>query len=285
MPFFKSILSLIRVKQWLKNLMIFFPPFLGGTLFQTGVAEKGVAPFVAFCLASSATYIINDITDISCDRQHPLKQKRPIASGLIKVGSAKFLASTLMLTSLVIAIGSSRTLLLLLLSYLVISNAYSFSLKNIPVVDLFCISSGFLIRLLAGGAAFSVKVSEWLFLSVLLLSLFLSTGKRLGEKSALGDCPCDHRKVLDAYPDGFLDGILYMTGASVLVTYAMYAVSRHSSLLLATVVVCSFGLIRYVFMVKSGKGGDPTESLLQDKPLLLTGILWTAMIGWGLYGR
>jgi 4-hydroxybenzoate polyprenyltransferase len=172
----------------------------------------------------------------------------------------------------------------MLATYLTISLAYSFVLKNYPVIDLFCISSGFIIRLMAGGALFSVTVSEWLFLSVLLLSLFLSSGKRLGEKSMLGNSAGKHRKVLLAYPDGYLEGILLLTGSAVLVTYSMYVVNRHSLLLLATVPLCCFGLMRYIFRVKSGDGGDPTESLTKDIPLLLTGILWASMIGWGIYG-
>jgi hypothetical protein len=129
-----------------------------------------------------------------------------------------------------------------------------------------------------------IVVSEWLFLSVFLLSIFLSTGKRLGEKQLLGTMACNHRKVLAGYPEGFLEGTMYMTGASVLVTYSMYVILRHSPLLLYSVPLCSFGLLRYILRVQSGKGGDPTEALTRDVPLLMVGFAWAVLVGWGIYG-
>ena len=158
-------------------------------------------------------------------------------------------------------------------------------LKDIVILDLFCISAGFLLRLQAGGVAFNVAISGWLFLSVFLLSLFLSAGKRLAEKQRLGDTATDHRMALIGYPQGFLEGTMYMTGGSVLVTYSMYALTRHSSLLLYSVPLCSFGLLRYIFRIRSGKSGDPTDSLVRDVPLLIVGMVWVALVGWGIYGR
>lgn len=281
---FIAFIKLLRPVQWLKNLMLFFPLFLGGAIMNKGTLSTAIPSFLMFCMASSATYIINDIADISCDREHPVKKLRPLASGRISTISAWILAAVLLVVAFAIAAGISSVILILLATYLTISLAYSFTLKNYPVIDLFCISSGFIIRLMAGGVLFSVNVSEWLFLSVLLLSLFLSSGKRLGERNMLGKTAGKHRKVLLAYPDGYLEAILVLTGSAVLVTYSMYAVNRHSILLLATVPLCCFGLMRYIFRVKSGAGGDPTESLTKDIPLLLIGVLWASMIGWGIYG-
>jgi len=184
--------------------------------------------------------------------------------------------------SLVLGYMVSFTFFLLLLAYLAISAAYSLKLKEIPIIDLFCISAGFLLRLQAGGEAFGIYISEWLFLSVFLLSLFLSTGKRVGEMNFLGDVAGVHRKSLLAYPDGFLDGILYMSGGAVLVTYAMYVISRHA--LAYTVVLCCFGLLRFIYRVKTGLGGDPTDSLLKDGPLFAVSFLWVMMVSWIIYG-
>ena len=277
-------LRLFRPRQWLKNLMLFFPPFLGGTLFFHIHPFQMFVPFAAFCLVSSASYIINDIFDRESDRHHPHKSARPIASGQISTLSACFLTATLIIGSIALAWTVSGIFLLHLLAYFAISSAYSAKLKDFPIVDLFCISAGFLLRLQAGGAAFNVVISEWLFLSVFLLSLFLSTGKRLAEKQRLGDAAHQHRKALSAYPKGFLEGSMYMTGGSVLVTYTMYVITRHSSLLLYSVPLCCFGLLRFILRVQSGKGGDPTESLIRDLPLLIVGLVWTAMVGWGIYG-
>lgn len=277
-----AIIQLLRTHQWLKNLMLFFPPFLGGALLTQGVVIKGAIPFVAFSLASSAGYLINDLMDRETDLNHPRKSSRPLASGKVSVKTAKILAVMLTVSAVVIGIFVSKTFLMLVLAYLAVSIAYSCCLKNIPVVDLFCIATGFLFRLMAGGAVFGIRVSEWLFLSVLLLSLFLSAGKRLSEKQLLADTAGGHRKVLAHYPEGFLEGVLFMTGSAVLVTYTMYTLSHRT--LLYTVPLCCFGLLRYILRVKAGLSGDPTESLLRDPWLLVVGAGWSVMVGWGIYG-
>lgn len=276
------LLNLLRPHQWLKNLMLFFPPFLGGTLLTQGMVLKGAIPFVVFSLASSTGYLINDLMDREADLNHPRKSSRPLASGKVSVNTAKILAAILTVTTVIIGISVSKTFLMLVLAYLAVSVAYSCCLKNIPVIDLFCIATGFLLRLMAGGEAFDVRVSEWLFLSVLLLALFLSAGKRLSEKQLLADTAGGHRKVLAHYPEGFLDGVLFMTGSAVLVTYTMYTLSHQT--LLYTVPLCCFGLLRYILRVKTGLSGDPTESLLRDPWLLVVGAGWSVMVGWGIYG-
>jgi len=265
--------------------MILFPPFLGGSIMQQGLFSAGLLPFAAFCLASSATYIVNDVADCERDREHPVKKSRPLPSGDVSAARALMLASVILIAAILLALSISYKFLLLLAGYLAIAASYSFLLKSYPVVDLFCISSGFILRLLAGGEAFSVPVSEWLFLSVFLLSIFLSTGKRFSEKKILGVHAGNHRKALISYPNGFLDGVLFMTGSAVLVTYTMYVVSRHKAILLYTVPLCCFGLLRYILRVQSGMGGDPTESLTRDMPLFIVGLLWALMVGWGIYGR
>jgi 4-hydroxybenzoate polyprenyltransferase len=279
-----NLIRLLRIHQWLKNLMLFFPPFLGGTLFVNCLAPQALLPFLSFCLTSSATYILNDLFDKENDRHHPDKRTRPIASGKVSSASAFMLVAVLLISSMIIAWNITGTFLLVLAAYFGISVAYSAKLKEIVLVDIFCISAGFLLRLQAGGMAFNVPISEWLFLSVFLLSVFLSTGKRLAEKLRLGDSAQHHRKALTAYPKGFLEGTLYMTGGSVLVTYTMYVISRHSPLLLYSVPLCCFGLLRYILRVQSGKSGDPTESLTRDLPLLIVGVVWVFLVGWGIYG-
>jgi decaprenyl-phosphate phosphoribosyltransferase len=280
-----AFITLLRPSQWLKNMMLYFPCFLGGALFQPGVLSKGIIPLVAFCAASSSTYIFNDIADKLEDREHPEKKLRPIASGILSVQAAAVLACLLLLAAMLSAVSISGQFTLILVAYVLTSSAYTLWLKVFPVIDLFCISSGFLLRLVAGGAVMGIAISEWLFLSVFLLAIFLSTGKRLGEKYLLGDRAGEHRKALLAYPAGFLDGIMYMTGGAVLVTYTMYVISRHSALLVYTVPLCCFGLLRYIFRLNTGKGGDPTESLTRDLPLFIVGLLWTVMVGWGIYGQ
>jgi 4-hydroxybenzoate polyprenyltransferase len=240
-----------------------------------------VLPLVSFCLASSSTYILNDVLDRHRDAHHPRKKHRPVSSGAVPVSAAAVLAAACLAGALLLAFSVSLTFLCILLAYLAITTCYSLKLKELPVVDLFCIASGFLLRLEAGGEAFRIEISHWLFLSVFLLAVFLATGKRLGEKQSLGEAAGGHRKSLLSYPDGFLQGAMYMTGAAVLVTYTQYVIARHT--LVYTVPLCCFGLMRFILRVQAGQGGDPTESLLKDAPLFVVGVLWAAMVGWGVY--
>lgn len=274
-------IALLRPTQWLKNLMLLFPPFLGGMLFQHAMSSCWAIPVFSFCMASSATYVFNDILDAPRDLYHPVKRLRPIPSGAVTKVKATGLGLLLLAAGFISAFWVSYVFLLLLICYLIVSVAYCLKLKDYAILDIFCISSGFVIRLLAGGEAFRIPISEWLFLSVFLLALFLSIGKRLQEKVMLGDEAGMHRRSLATYPSGFLDGMLCMTGSAVLVTYSMYTLSR--SYLFYTVPLCCFGLLRYILRVKSGQSGDPTESLLKDIPLLLVSLAWVAIIGWRLY--
>lgn len=276
-------LKLLRVRQWIKNLILFFPPFLGGkfTTITTLGDVVWLAP-LAFCLVSSGSYIINDIFDRNQDQLHPQKKHRPIASGHLSLSLAATLSSFLLLAGMLIGTLVAGQFFLLLCAYLLISIGYSISWKKQPLIDLFCIAAGFLLRLLAGGVAFHVIISDWLFLSVFLLSIFLSSGKRAGEQTLLGEGGIQHRSALAGYPLGFLDGVMIFSGSAVLVTYAMYTISH--PYLIYTVPLCAFGLLRYLLRVRQGKGGDPTESLLKDKSLFLVGALWVFMISLGLYG-
>lgn len=277
---------LLRPVQWLKNIMIYFPPFLGGSLFLPNVARIwSLIPFAAFCMASSAAYILNDIIDSTSDSRHPVKRKRPIPSGTVSINHAGILSLILVCAALLAAWTVSVNFTLLLVAYLIVTVAYSLFLKEYAIVDIFCISAGFVLRLFAGGVAFDIKISDWLFLTVFLLSLFLSTGKRSSEKVILGDSAHHHRKALGGYPQGFLESIMALTGATVLVTYTMYVISRHSSLLVYSVPVCCFGLFRYMLRIRSGKGGDPTESLTRDVPLFFVGVVWLVIVGLGVYGQ
>ncbi len=274
-------MKILRPHQWLKNLILFFPPFLGGAILEPGVFGKGVLPFISFSLASSFIYVVNDILDQENDARHPKKMLRPLPAGDLSPHAALVIAGFLLIFSIAVSLLVSPLFVLIQGSYIILFLAYSLRLKNIPLFDIFCITGGFLLRLQAGGEAFGIRISGWLFLCVFFLSLFLSTGKRLNERNALGHEAVAHRKCLRGYPEGFLEGILYFSSASVLVTYTIYSLPRKP--LHFTVPVCTFGLLRYIFRVRSGLGGDPTEALLKDPPLLLTGLVWTVMVGWSIY--
>ena len=274
------ILMLLRPHQWLKNLMLFFAPFLGGRILQLSPLQA-LLPFSAFCLAASATYIVNDIADAPRDALHPKKKHRPIASGQVSPRSGAVFAFVFAVVSLFLSLQVGVVFTGIVAGYAILSLLYTFRLKDIAIVDIFCISIFFLLRLMAGGQAFHIHVSDWLFLCVFLLALFLSAGKRLAERDRLGDTAQEHRKSLQCYPDGLLDGIMYMTAAAVLVTYTLYIISKHG--VIYTVPLCCFGLIRYMYRVKQGRGGDPTYALLQDPVLFAVGAIWGLMIAFNLY--
>jgi 4-hydroxybenzoate polyprenyltransferase len=200
---------------------------------------------------------------------------------MVSLRAACTLGVFCLVASLYLAAGVSSVFFRIVLAYLAVTTCYSLKLKDLPVVDIFCIASGFLLRLQAGGEAFRIAISAWLFLSVFLLAVFLATGKRLGEKVSLGEGAGGHRKSLVSYPEGFLPGTMYMTGAAVLVTYTQYVIVRHA--MVYTVPLCCFGLLRFIMRVQCGQGGDPTESLLKDVPLFIVGLSWAIMIGWSLY--
>lgn len=273
--------KLLRLPQQIKNLILFFPPFLGGSLFVPGALQKGLLPFAAFCMGSMATYVFNDIKDRKQDRHHPTKRHRPIANGAVSVNHAVIITVALLGSSLALSFQHSVEFWGWLVAYLGLSFAYSTVLKHQPVIDIFCIASGFVFRLFAGGAAFDVKVSNWLFLSVLLLALFLSAGKRLAEKGMLGDGSAAHRKALALYPQGVLEGFMFISGAAVLVTYTMYVIAKHR--LIFTVPLCCFGLFRYMLIVMRGESGDPTESLIKDPVMFVVGLVWVLAVAISTY--
>jgi len=274
--------NMLRPRQWIKNLMMFFPPFLSGSLFSSScLSVVGLCSFVSFCCVSSSLYIFNDLNDIEKDALHPVKRLRPIPSGRVTVTTASGIAITSGLLGFVVAYFYAYPLIPYLVLYGAVTIVYTKWLKNRPVLDLFCISSGFLIRLQAGGTLFNVAISEWLFLSVLFLSLCLSSGKRLSEQNLLGVHASGHRASLCGYPEGALEAILQISAATVLVTYSMYTLIHPP--LVYTVPLCAFGLFRYINRIKAGGSGDPTDSLLRDVTLLCVSILWALIVGWSIY--
>lgn len=267
----------LRSKHWLKNILLFAAPFFGGRLFFEETLLMALPAFMAFSLCASAAYIFNDIKDIENDRLHPGKKKRPIASNRISRRQASAFAVFLMVPSLILSYAIAPAFFYYIFSYLFIQAAYSAYLKNIAIVDIFCITSGFVIRVLAGGAAFNVEVSQWLLLTMFMISLVLAAGKRLGEVSLLNEKAEKHRKSLGYYSVSTLNEILIISSSSSLIAYALYTVEQFQNLIY-TVPVVIFGLFRYIMLSKQGMG-DPTEAMTGDKWLALTVILWLVLVG------
>ncbi|MEA3464742.1 MAG: decaprenyl-phosphate phosphoribosyltransferase [Thermodesulfobacteriota bacterium] len=274
-------LKLIRPHQWLKNLMLFFPPFLAGEIISIAQLSKVISPFIAFSLAASATYVFNDIIDRHADLLHPQKCQRPLPAGVVSITAAWWVAGVLIVVAFIVGLLWTQPAVVWLLAYVVLSLLYTLFLKNVLLVDLFTIAAFFIIRLQAGGAAFGVNISTWLFLSVFLLALFLSSGKRLGELNMLGEDAASHRGSLTEYSPQFLNAILCITASTVLVTYTMYCITH--TVLVYSVPLCTYGLLRYIYRVQHGQNGDPTASLLCDRHLLIVGVSWVLMVGFDIY--
>jgi len=278
---FKNIILLLRPHQWLKNLLLLFPPFFAGRMHEKAVLEAATLSLLAFSLVASCGYIINDIKDRDSDRRHSSKKNRPIARGHIPVSLALVIAGMLYIGSMIVATFVPGKFQAYIVIYLLLSLTYTIYFKNIVIADIFIVSFGFLLRVLAGGEAFQVVVSSWLFLTVFIVALFLATGKRLGEIVSLGNVASMQRKILADYQPAYLEGVMWFCSAAAVVMYALYSIENRPNLIY-TVPVVAFGLLRYIYIVRNGKG-DPTEALLRDNQIMATGVVWFLMISIVIY--
>jgi decaprenyl-phosphate phosphoribosyltransferase len=273
----KTFIKLLRVHHWLKNLFLFSAPFFGGVIFEESLITKALPAFLAFSLGASSVYIFNDIMDRERDRLHPLKKDRPIASGIVALKTALLLLMILLSLSIYLSLLTGKGFLLYLLLYIFLQILYSLKLKSLVIIDIFAISAGFVIRVLAGGVAFHVEVSPWLFATIFMISLVLASGKRLSEFKQLSTNASQHRESLGSYSDSFLREIFLISSGTALVTYALYTVEQSPDLMY-TIPLVTFGLFRYLLLAEKGLG-DATEALTKDLPLSLTVILWLLLVG------
>jgi decaprenyl-phosphate phosphoribosyltransferase len=211
------------------------------------------------------------------DRLHPLKKDRPIASGIVALKTAPLLLMILLSLSIYLSLLTGRGFLLYLLLYIFLQILYSLKLKSLVIIDIFAIAAGFVIRVLAGGVAFHVEVSPWLFATIFMISLVLASGKRLSEVMQLSTNASQHRESLGSYSDSFLREIFLISSGTALVTYALYTVEQSPDLMY-TIPLVTFGLFRYLLLAEKGLG-DATEALTRDLPLSLTVILWLLLVG------
>jgi 4-hydroxybenzoate polyprenyltransferase len=275
MPQLPPLLRLMRPHQWLKNAFVF-----AGLLFSENWNDgplllRIASAFAAFCAVSSLVYILNDWRDRASDAQHPTKRSRPLASGAVSGTAAFALAALLLLAGGWLAAGN-RTLLLLLAVYVALNLAYSWRLKQVPVVDVSIIASGFMLRLLAGTLAVGIPPSRWLLLTGLFIALFLGFSKRKAESF---HAAAQQRAVLEHYPPALLDTFMAVTMTATLTTYSLYATSveaqlLHGERLVYTVPVVIFGLLRYTYQVHQGRGEDVSRDLLRDPWILGGMVLW-----------
>lgn len=277
-----GLIKLIRPKQWVKNGFVLAPLVFTGAFLDADAINHALQAVMLFCVASSATYIINDIHDIESDRRHPHKSKsRPLAAGTVSVSAALILLAVLYAV-LVWGWFITPKVVMVIIAYLVLNLAYTYVLKHQPVVDIFTIAIGFVLRVYAGAMALDVPVSSWMFITTLCLALYLAAVKRRQELNRSGT---EGRKVLEKYSVSLVDRYAEMSATGALVFYSMFVMSARPELVI-TVPLVLFGLFRYWFVVESLDGGEsPTDALLADWQLLLTVVLWVVTCAWALWPK
>ena len=276
-----EIFKSLRPQQWIKNLFIFAPLIFSRNILNRPFLFKTIAAFAAFCLISSAHYIFNDLRDLEEDRRHPVKSKRPLASGRLRKGPAVIALVVIGAAGLALAASIGRPFLIIAAGYLVLQTAYSMWLKHVVILDVFVIAAGFLIRVVAGGLAIQVEISSWLLICTILLSLFLAMGKRRYELVLLDKDAANHRPILREYNTYLLDQMISVVTASTLLAYCLYTISAETVAkfgtrnLIFTVPFVLYGIFRYLYLIhQKAEGGTPEALIIRDKPLLADIFLW-----------
>lgn len=270
----RGLLALMRPRQWVKNAFVFAPLIFAGEFLKLQSIENVALAALIFCVASSATYILNDLSDIERDRRHPKKsQTRPLASGLVSVPQA----ITLLLVLYAVLLATwfvMPAVLYVVLGYLLLNLAYTLVLKHQPVIDIFTIAIGFVLRVYAGAMALSVPVSSWMFVTTLCLALYLAAVKRGQELASNGS---ESREVLQQYTPALLNRYAEMAATGALLFYSLFVITTRPALVM-TIPLVLYGLYRYWFIVESKDGGEsPTDALLSDWQLLLTVAIWAVV--------
>ncbi len=274
-----GLLATARVRQWTKNLILFGPLVFAYKLGSPELLGRAIQAFVAFCLASSAIYFVNDVMDVESDRQHPLKRLRPLASGQVSTAQALAAGIVLASASLALSFALDVEVGLVTAGYIALNVGYSTVLKHVVILDVFAIAAGFILRAVAGALAIHVEISPWLYVCTRLLALFLGFSKRYNELLVLQDEAGNHRRSLDEYTPAMLEQLTSILVASTIMAYSLYTFSaeslpaNHSMML--TIPFVLYGIFRYYYLVhKKNLGGAPEVVLLRDVPLILDVLLW-----------
>jgi 4-hydroxybenzoate polyprenyltransferase len=271
------LLEAMRPKQWIKNVFVFAGLAFAGKVTDARSIGLAVATFGAFCLASGATYLLNDVRDAEADRHNPRTASRPIARGDLSPGLALTVAAISAASALAIGALVNWETLAVLGGYVLLQLAYSSGLKHVLFVDVMAISAGFVLRAAAGGLAIDVPISSWLLLCTGLLAIFLGFTKRRAEAVALGGSEQPRRAVLDHYSVGLLDELIAVVTPSTVVVYAIYAVTgAHTHWMLLTLPFVLYGVFRVLFLIHHGGGmtEEPAVIVYRDRPLLACVVLW-----------
>jgi len=272
----------MRPRQWTKNVVLYaalvFDQQL--TVGNLPAVLRTTAGFVIFCLLSGVVYIINDIADVEADRQHPDKRRRPIASGQLPIPVARTFVVIVLVVIIPLSVLLSPAFAAIAVSYLLLNLAYSFRIKHIPLLDVFAIALGFVLRVAAGVVLIEVaRFSPWLYVVTTLGSLYLGFGKRRAELALLADGANAQRRVLDGYTLPLLDQLITIVSSTTIVAYSLYTFSApnlpENHIMMLTIPFVIYGIFRYLYLIQvKHSGGAPEDVLLSDRPLQASIILW-----------
>jgi len=280
----------LRPAQWTKNLVVFAGLLFGRKLAEPAAVLDALAAFAVFCLLSGAVYLVNDLADRESDRQHPLKARRPIASGALPARAAAAAALALVAVALAAAWPIGDRFFAVAIAYLGLQLLYSGPLKHIMIIDVLTIAIGFVLRAAAGAIAVQVEISHWLLVCTILLALFLGLAKRRQEIVLLAAAASNHRPILGEYSAYLLDQMIGVVTASTLIAYVFYTISPETQAkfgtpwLGLTIPFPLYGIFRYLYLVhQRDGGGSPADLLLTDRPLLICVALWALAVALIIY--
>ena len=280
----------MRPRQWVKNLLVLIAPLAAGELFKWPVLSATGLAFIAFCLVSSSTYLVNDSMDVDRDRAHPTKRNRPVASGALPVGFALASAAALAALGLTVGFLTASALGWVLMSYLVVTILYSLRFKHAPVVELVLLAMGFLLRAVGGGAASDLPISSWFLLVAGFGSLFVAAGKRYSELVRVSDTDMAQpvRGSLAGYSVSYLRFAWTVCAAVTITTYCLWAVEvgGQSSIpwSMMSIVPFSLGILRYAIDIDRGGSEVPEDTFLANLSLVVYGMAWALLFGLGAMG-
>ena len=292
-----GLLRLARPRQWIKNFLVFVAPAAAGVLLHPRVLWHAAAAFGIFCVAATGTYYLNDSIDAAADRRHPTKRTRPVAAGVVPAPLAIGTGVALLAASVGLAVWLAGWHLGAVMgAYVAVQLAYSFGLKNEPVLDLACVSAGFILRAVVGGVATSVTLSNWFLIVVSFGSLLVVTGKRSGEKELLSDGggggdPTAIRQTLGLYTASYLRSVRTLSAAVTVSAYCLWAFERANQVhpghdpiwFQLTIIPFVIALLHVLRLLDSGAGAAPEELALRDHRLQLYGLCWVALFAIGVY--
>ncbi|MGV9825150.1 MULTISPECIES: decaprenyl-phosphate phosphoribosyltransferase [unclassified Gordonia (in: high G+C Gram-positive bacteria)] len=284
----EGLIKALRPRQWVKNVLVLAAPLAAGNITDVNVLWHAGIAFIAFCLAASCIYLINDAIDVASDRNHPTKRFRPIAAGVVPVPLAYTLAVVLGVASLAVSLVANWQTAVVIAIYLVVQLGYCFGLKNQAVLDICIVSSGFLLRAIAGGTATEIKLSSWFLLVMAFGSLFMAAGKRYAELQLAERTGAKIRKALQYYTTTYLRFVWTLAATAVVAFYGLWAFDKNSGhdtnvFYAISMVPFTIAILRYAVVVDGGSAGEPEEIAFSDRVLEVLAVAWIVCVAVAVY--